>query len=202
MGDRAEHDKITLDYYDEHARDYAEAASSADLGSLLGKFLECLPPTKACGLVLDLGCGPGRDAKAMMEAGYDVEMIDGSAQMCRVARDLTGGVVRQMLFSELDDQDRFCGIWACAALLHVPKSDLDDVVGRCFDALKDGGVMYASFKRGERDGYSSGRYFTDMASVDEAVELFEGCGFDVFDAEVSQDTLGRDVCWINLFARK
>ena len=201
MSGYAEHDEITLGYYDKHAEEYADETLKTDRGDLICQFLGYLPKADECGTILDLGCGPGRDAKVMLAAGYDVEPADGSAEMCRIAERVTGRVARQMLFSELCDQDRYSGIWSCGALLHVPRAELDDVVGRCFDALVGGGVMYASFKIGERDGYSSGRYFTDL-SLEEAVELFEGAGFEVLEAAVAEDNLGRDHRWVNLFVRK
>lgn len=66
----------------------------------------------------------GRDAKAFLEIGYQVDAVDESEGLCRLAKEITGIPVRQMLFQELDAKDLYDGIWACASILHLSKKDL------------------------------------------------------------------------------
>ena len=72
------------------------------------------------GIILDFGCGSGRDTKAFLDAGFRVDATDGSAELCALASSYTGIRVRQMLFNELDAVDQYDGIWACASILHLP----------------------------------------------------------------------------------
>ena len=65
-----------------------------------------------------------------------------------------------MRFDQLSEQKIYDGVWACACLLHVPRDELSDILGRIRGALKRDGVFYASFKVGEGDGRDKlGRYY-------------------------------------------
>ena len=149
----------TIAYYDAHADEFAARTLPADLTDVADAFLAHVP---AGGRILDFGCGAGRDARLFMERGHDVDAVDGSAQMCRVARERSGVPARQMLFSELSAQEEYDGIWACSSVLHLPKDELRPVLERMTRALRHCGVMYLSFKYGEFEGERDGRHFTDF----------------------------------------
>ncbi len=89
--------------------------------------------------------------------------MEASAELGRVAEVFTGQPVQVMRFQDVDWEDEFDGIWACASLLHVPQGELPDVVDRLTRALRPGGVLYASFKQGGGERVEgTGRHFTDM----------------------------------------
>lgn len=71
-----------------------------------------------------------------------------------------------MLFQELDTVDSYDGIWACASILHLSRSELTDVFHRMAAALRKNGMIYASFKYGSFEGERNGRYFTDFTEMD------------------------------------
>ena len=125
-------------------------------------FLQHLP---ANGLILDFGCGTGRDSLYFLKHGCRVSAIDGSAEMCRMAHALTGQPVRNETFTDFADKDIYNGIWACASILHMKKEDLPDMFTRLADALVDKGVLYVSFKYGGFEGNRDGRYFTDLTEA-------------------------------------
>ena len=115
--------------------------------------------------VLDLGCGTGRDTRALIDEGFDVAAIDGSPEMAREAQSRIGRAVRVLLFEDLDYVEAFDGIWANASLLHVPRSGLPDVLKRVHRALKPNGLLFASFKSGGREGRDNlGRYYNYLTS--------------------------------------
>ena len=118
----------TIQYYDEHAEAFVADTESADMQECRERFLRYLEPGQK---ILDAGCGSGRDVVAFKEAGYDVEAFDASAEICRIASEKTGIEVRQMRFEELDGEDQYDGIWACASLLHVKPEDLPDALSGC-----------------------------------------------------------------------
>lgn len=130
-----------------------------NMQSLYADFLRYLPEH---GTILDLGCGSGRDALAFKNMGYTVEASDYSAQLVKKARQFTGLNVRHESFYDLDEQDKYHGIWACASLLHCERNRLPDVFNRIADALKFNGVCYMSFKYGAEDRELAGRNFTDL----------------------------------------
>ena len=91
-----------------------------------------------------------------------VDAADGSAELCRMATELTGIQVKQMLFEELSTVEQYDGIWACASILHLPRKELGGILQKISDALKPGSVLYSSFKYGDFGGIRRGRYFPDL----------------------------------------
>lgn len=69
----------TLDYYNYHAKEFVSTTISVDFKTTQDKFIRCLPGQ----VILDFGCGSGRDAKCFLEAGFQVTATDGSEEMCR-----------------------------------------------------------------------------------------------------------------------
>ena len=94
-----ENKDITLQYYNQNAGSFVSGTVHADLTDTLNRFLSRLEPGAA---ILDFGCGSGRDTKYFLEHGYQVEAIDGSEELCKIASAYTGIPVRQMYFQDLD----------------------------------------------------------------------------------------------------
>lgn len=151
----------TLKYYNENAQPFASGTVSVKFTEVQDKFLEKLNPDA---YILDFGCGAGRDTKYFLSRGYQVDAVDGSEQLCRIASEYTGIKVRQKLFQELDEKEKYDGIWACASILHLPKKQLREVLKNMYAALKSEGWIYTSFKYGEFTGERNGRYFTDFTT--------------------------------------
>jgi SAM-dependent methyltransferase len=123
----------------------------------LAGFLARLPTG---GAVLELGTGNGRDAAAMLTAGFAVTPSDASPELAAEAAARLGVPLRIMAFHELDDVAAYDGVWACAALLHAPRAELTDDLARIFRALRPGGLLTASFKAGDGEGRDAlGRYY-------------------------------------------
>ena len=119
----------TLKYYNENAQSFASGTVSVKFTEVQDKFLEKL---NLDAYILDFGCGAGRDTKYFLSRGYQVDAVDGSEQLCRIASEYTGIKVRQMLFQELDEKEKYDGIWACASILHLPKKQLREVLKNIF----------------------------------------------------------------------
>ena len=147
----------TLTYYNSNAEQYIQDTLHVEFSEIQNRFLHKL---QLGDRILDFGCGSGRDAKYFIEQGFDVDAIDGSAELCAKAGALLGKAVEHMLFQELDVSEAYDGIWACASILHLPKEELKDVLGKMSRALKLNCIIYTSFKYGEFEGYRNGRYFT------------------------------------------
>ena len=154
--------------------------------------------------MLDFGCGSGRDAKHFLEAGFAVDAVDGSPELCRIASELTGLPVRCMRFEELSAQSIYDGIWACSSILHVPSRQLLALLAKMAAALKPGGVVYTSFKLGEFEGVRNGRYFSDFTPESFARLLDKVPALREEEHWISGDARpGReDEKWLNLILRK
>ncbi len=191
----------TLNYYQQNAEAFTRNTLAADMAATRTRFVAHLSPDA---LILDFGCGSGRDTKAFLDAGFRVEATDGSEELCASASAYTGIPVRHALFTDLDESNRYDGIWACASILHLPKTELAEVLNRIETALKLGGILYASFKYGTFEGMRNGRYFSDF--TEESLKAFwrPATSLQIFDLWITKDVRpdrGEEQ-WINLLARR
>ena len=187
----------TLGYYNKHAKEYYDGTVNANIYDCYTRFLRYV---KRKAYILDAGCGSGRDSKYFLSKGYSVKAIDGSKELCKLASSNIGQEVECVDFMNLSYTDVFDAVWACASLLHVNKKDLNKVVSNLHKALKNDGVLYASFKYGNTDRIQGERYFNDL-NEDLIKKLF--ISFDIKEVWLSDDVRpGRDDKWINIVAKK
>lgn len=149
----------TISYYNSNAKEFVSGTISVDFEFMQKKFTDRLPEKS---VILDFGCGSGRDTKYFISQGYQVDAVDGSIELCRLASEYTGIEVKNMFFNELAQVEKYEGIWACSSILHLPLNELAEVMRKMVTALKDNGIIYTSFKYGTFAGERNGRYFTDM----------------------------------------
>lgn len=191
----------TINYYDINAKEFVEGTLNVDFKTTQDKFINKLP---AKGYILDFGCGSGRDTKYFLAKDFNVEAIDGSIELCKIASEYTNIKVRHMYFNELSIVNKYDGIWACSSILHLSLDDLVDVFKRMSKALKDEGIIYTSFKYGDFSGERNGRYFTDMTE-----DSFAKLIANVNNLKVEEQWITADVRpqrgnekWLNLILRK
>ncbi len=160
MGDKYRRDiDETVEYYEKNADAFIKSTINANVSELYKPFEKLLTP--GC-RILDLGCGSGRDSKYFADKGYEVVAIDPSPAMCAQTKALAHIPVYEMKAEEMSFSNEFEAVWACASLLHVPCDKMTEIFMKIANALKEGGVLYASWKYGDRDRLSSGRFFSDM----------------------------------------
>ncbi len=191
----------TIDYYNKNVQSFIDGTVSVDFTRIQNIFLELLPKDAR---ILDFGCGSGRDTKYFLDCGYQVDAIDGSMELCRAASEYTGIHVKQMLFQELTEVEKYDGIWACASILHVKKAELPDIIRKMSLATKENGIIYVSFKYGDYEGERNGRYFTDMTEIS-MKELLAAFPELVVEKQWVTDDVraGRgDERWLNMILRK
>lgn len=149
----------TIEYYNSNAKQYAADTLDANIRVTQDKFCDLIP---SHGHILDFGCGSGRDTAYFISRGFIVDAIDGSQSLCEIATVNTGIRVQQMLFTELDESNKYDGIWACSSILHLSSAELYDVFSRMIRAMKSNAYLYTCFKYGVFEGYRGDRYFTDF----------------------------------------
>ncbi len=110
------------------------------------KFRELLPQ----GLILDVGCGAGRDAILFKEAQYKYVGIDLSEDMLAAARKVAINMnFLPMNICNLGFADHsFDGFWAAASLLHVPKNNIRKILADIKRVVKPGGTGFVTLKYG------------------------------------------------------
>ncbi|RGW49078.1 class I SAM-dependent methyltransferase [Megamonas funiformis] len=191
----------TINYYDTNAKEFVEGTLNVDFKTTQDKFINKLP---AKGYILDFGCGSGRDTKYFLAKDFNVDAIDGSIELCKIASEYTNIKVNHMYFNELSIVNKYDGIWACSSILHLSLDDLVDVFKRMSKALKDEGIIYTSFKYGDFSGERNGRFFTDMTE-----DSFAKLIANVENLKVEEQWITADVRpqrgnekWLNLILRK
>ncbi len=191
----------TLDYYNENAQSFIENTVNVEFHDMQDKFLTKLSKGST---ILDFGCGSGRDTKYFISQGYTVEATDGSLELVKAASQFTGIQVKQLLFNELNENEKYDGVWACSSILHCPKDELTDVFTRIEKALKNNGLLYTSFKYGTFEGDRHGRFFTDFTEETFQQFINNYQNLKIEEQWISSDARpGRsDEKWLNLFIRK
>lgn len=191
----------TINYYNENAEKFNSSTYAVDFTENQNRFLNYL---NTDAIILDFGCGSGRDTKYFLKKGFEVHATDGSSQLCEIASKYTGIQVKQQLFGDLDVKELYDGVWACASILHLPLYELSIVMKKIGKALKENGVLYTSFKYGEFEGMRNGRYFTDMTENKLKILLDEVDAFVLMEHWISADArVGRDgEKWTNIILKK
>jgi SAM-dependent methyltransferase len=164
-------EQSTIDYYNTNAKAFIERTVAIELTEIYSKFLEHIPAGESVGRILDAGCGSGRDTKYFLEQGYEVVAFDASHEVAKFATTFTGQEVLQMKFEEIEFEDEFDAVWACASLLHVPRTSIDAVLTKFASALHVGGILYVSLKIGDGDEIIDGRHFT-FFTEDQLADMF------------------------------
>jgi 2-polyprenyl-3-methyl-5-hydroxy-6-metoxy-1,4-benzoquinol methylase len=192
---------MSKSYYDENAERFVSDTVNVDMRDFYEKFLQNVPEG---GLILDAGCGSGRDSLAFKAMGYAVHAFDASAAMVSVTRNLAKIPTSQMTFQNCKFDIMFDGIWACASLLHVPRSELSMVFLNLASALRSEGIIYASFKYGTKERDKGDRYFNDL-NEQSLQETIGGLScLEIVETWTTGDLrVGRsDEKWLNCIIRK
>ena len=150
---------LTLAFYEQRAEEFRAGTLDHDVRQnidALLRHIEATPPY----VLLDFGCGPGRDLAAFKALGHTAIGLDGAPQFAAMARAHSGCEVLQQDFLGLDlPGQRFHGIFANASLFHVPAQELPRVLRQLHAALKPRGVLFSSNPRGgNEEGWNHGRY--------------------------------------------
>lgn len=150
---------LTLEHYDQRAEDFWEGTRDHNVSQNVAALLQYIddePPFT----ILDLGCGPGRDLKVFAELGHTAVGLEGATRFVAMARAYSRCEVWQQDLLKLGLPDRhFDGIFANAALFHVPSQELPRVLRELHATLKVGGVLFSSNPHGQdEEGWSGKRY--------------------------------------------
>jgi mutator protein MutT len=192
----------TLDYYRHNAAKYVqETIDNTGHHPVRQRFLDLLSPDS---LILDLGCGSGQDSRFFLDHGHQVTAVDAVAEIAEYAAKLLGRPVRVMKAEELDEEGLYDGIWACASLVHIPKSRMGLIFSRVLNALKPGGIWYTSFKKGETETEDDRQRFFNNYTIPLLQQLLlQFPGAEVIDISESSALLrGKKQVWLSVLVKK
>jgi SAM-dependent methyltransferase len=146
------------DYYQRFADDYNRRTFEVDPAAFLQPLRELLP---AGSRILDVGCGSGRDLTWLARRGFTMTGFERSEALAALAEAQSGcpvirGDFRAFDFSKLS----FDGLLLVAALVHVPHGELPGVLAGILKALRPGGILMLSLKKGRgTEADATGRRF-------------------------------------------
>jgi ubiquinone/menaquinone biosynthesis C-methylase UbiE len=139
--------------YDQIAEGFATV--NADMPSeLILAVDQFLSLTEPGALILDLGCGAGRDMAWLESQEATIVGSDLSVGMLAQARLRARGSLVQADMRRLPFQRGcFQGVWCCAALLHLPKADAPRALAEVHRVLAPGGPLFLSVHEGTGEGW-------------------------------------------------
>jgi len=201
-------EKITIDSYDQTVDEYIKNVDDLHPEKESKKFLSYLGKDS---LILDLGCGYGRDARIFADKGIKVIGIDLSKKMI----DAASNRVKNAEFHVMDirklkfDDKQFDGVWASASFLHILKKDILKGLQEVHRVLKDKGIFYISLKQGEGEilkpdkRYGDVQKFWSFFQKKEIENEIKKSGFDIVESYVEEQECSYATNpWIHLFCRK
>jgi SAM-dependent methyltransferase len=143
---------VTLETYEAAAADYAAHYASSCPPFIA--FLDTLAELVGNGCVLELGSGPGRDADYLEGKGLRVIRTDGAASFVEMARSEGHDAYQLDLRT-----DSFGGphdaVLADAVLLHLTQDQFEAVLRRLHAAIRAGGLLAFTVKKGTGAGWST-----------------------------------------------
>lgn len=191
----------SIDYYNKYASLVFEDTVNQNMEHLIEEFSALLKEGDA---ILDMGCGSGRDSLVFYERGYDVTPMDGSIEMCRLAEIHTGLDALHMNYEEMNFEQAFDGVWACASLVHLPKAAMPKMLNKIARALTPEGILYLSLKKGSAEGFQ-GEIYMSFYEQQELAGLIADSGlFALEKVWITADVRAghSQEQWINILARK
>ena len=152
--------------YEKHALERESNAPDEFKERERGAFLQYLRDEQRSS-ILELGCGPGHDARFFQEQGFQVFAVDNAPAMVKLARE-KGISARVLDCYNLDQMsETFDAVYSMNCLLHIPQADIDEIFDLIVARLVEDGLMYVGVWGGddfegilERDTYEPKRFFS------------------------------------------
>lgn len=163
-------------------------------------FLERIPKK---GIILDAGCGSGRDSLYFKKIGHLVIPMDTSEQICELAGEAIGQAVLFCRFQDVHFKLPFNGVWACGSLIHLESSELVHVLRHLYWYLRQGGTLYTAFHYGSFEGQREGEFYLDLEEQ-KATKIFTEAGYEIEKMWITGQEIrsGVNRKWLNILARK
>ena len=181
----------------------AYAAGTAALPESVARDLdEFAGRVVAGGHVLEIGSGPGRDARELESRGLDVRRTDVTPAFVDLMR--ADGHEADVLDPLVDDLGGpYDGVWIDAVLMHVARADVPVLLTRLAAASRPGATLYLSTQEGEGESWtarghvSGARHFTFWQEEPLRAALADA-GWEVDLLRRSETANGT---WLDVFAR-
>ena len=190
----------TQDYYQKKYKAYHEKTFAIDPYDFLSPLAARLT---AGAIVLDVGCGSGRDLLWMKKKGFDVIGLDRSSCLVKLARENSGCNVIEGDFETYD----FSAISADAimligALVHIQYDQFSDVFKNITSLLSDFGIILITLKEGTGTLTDEEDRTFYLWQDEKARAIFYNLGFKVCDFSRSLSKTGSGEVWLGYVLEK
>jgi SAM-dependent methyltransferase len=182
------HVRQVAEAYDRAAEKYADARVpvTGSFRRLLDRLVQPLP---AGASVLDVGCGHGVPARYLVDRGFRVTGLDGSARLLELARKAVPEATFHLGdMRSADPGGPYDAVLAWDSVFHVPRGDHAAVFSRFRSWLGPGGRLLLSLGGSGGEEFTSemlGETFFYSGHTPEAsIELLEGAGFEIEHWEI------------------
>ncbi len=160
-------ERTTLAHYNQRAEAFLAGTRDHDVSQNIDALLRHIEGAAPFD-ILDFGCGPGRDLArfARSATARSGSRAPSSSSRWRARRPAARCWHQHFLALDLPPE-RFDGVFANAALFHVPAQELPRVLRELRATLKRRGVLFSSNPRGSNEeGWKGERYgaFHDLAA--------------------------------------
>jgi ubiquinone/menaquinone biosynthesis C-methylase UbiE len=190
----------TVAVYDAAAQAYQEAWRQRRPLDAIRKFSSLVGRG---GRVLDVACGPALDMRLLRDAGLKVFAGDRSHESMRLARTLfPKGALARWDYRRLPFPDAaFDGIWAPAALHHMPRSQIRRTLAE-WRRVQRSGPIFVTFREGTADlapveDPPAGTVWATSVTGDQLRALLLDAGYGEVEVEPRPDLAGTpDVTWL------
>jgi ubiquinone/menaquinone biosynthesis C-methylase UbiE len=186
--------RITIETYNQITNQYVENTRNRQPQL---EFIAFCREVVSQGVVVDGGCGWGRDCQHLAKQGFTVIGIDLSDEMLRLAK----AWVPDCTFIQADLRHIPCedhsidGIWCCASLVHLKRSQVGQALSEFRRVLKIDAPCCIIVKEGlgeEMVEYSQGRFrFFTYFQQEEIRNQCLAAGFDILDESVGSTNSSR-----------
>jgi len=140
----------------------------------------------------------------MSKAGLNVDPVDASPEMVRLANETLNIGARVATFDDLATKEQYDGIWANFSLLHAKREAFPGHIGQIHKALKPDGLFHIGMKLGgEEKRDRLGRFYTYYKD-DELLEFLNAAGFETLSTKTGEEKgLAGDIDpWITVLSKK
>lgn len=174
---RETYNKIASNYEKEYENDLSDAPYiDSFLSQVEGNY------------ILDMGCGPGTLSKYIANKGYNVDAIDYSEEMLKIAREKINNVnFIQMDMRNVEMNKKYNGIMLAYSLFHISKDEVKNVLPKYYDLLEDNGVMLIILQEGSGEDYVSEnlgtglKKFINYYSFEEIEKVLNDNNFEIIE---------------------
>jgi len=202
----------TIKVYNAVAEEYAKETETHALMRQQESFVSLVSKG---GIILDAGCGPGRDSKFFISQGFQVIGIDLSEKLLEIAKKNVpeAKFYKQDLRNIEFPDNTFDGIWANGSLHHLKYKNIPFILESFHTILKPQGILFINVKKGKGEiervvpSIPNAKRFYSLFQEKQLHTLLHKAGFTVFESYIYDEKLSyssgkKSLSCISCFAKK